>query len=333
MRAAQIHAYGPPEVLRVEEVPDPRPGPKDVLIEVHASSVNPVDYKIRYGYQRGVIWYKMPRILGMDVSGVVREVGAEVTDFAPGDEVWSSPHHLGGGTYAEMVAVNAREVARKPERLSHLEAATIPLVGLTVWQCLVDKAALQAGERALIQAGSGGVGTFAIQLAKHLGAHVTTTCSPRNFDLVKGLGADEVINYREQGFDEVLEPRSIDVFLHAVGPEDRKRGLTVLKKGGRHVSIDGGIPARAKKVGAWLAIPWTGLSLVGFKLRATLAGRKSAMVTRKPLGAQLAEIAAIVDAGGIDPVIDKTFPLDEIAEAHRYIETGRASGKIAIAIR
>mgnify|MGYP001236035525 CR=1 FL=1 len=202
MKAARIHGYGGPQVLVIDDVPPPQCGVDDVLVEVHASSVNPIDCKIRAGSQRGAVRLSLPARLGMDVSGVVVEVGSHVTGFVVGDEVWSSPHHKRQGTYAELIAIRADEVAKKPASMTHAQAASIPLVGLTAWACLVDAADLKAGESVLIEAGSGGVGCFAIQLAKHLGAHVATTCSGRNEELVRALGADTVVDYTKESFDE-----------------------------------------------------------------------------------------------------------------------------------
>ena len=194
MKAARIHRYGSANELRIDDVAEPTVGPHDVLIEVHAASVNPIDTKIRAGYQRAVVRKRLPTTLGLDVAGVVTGVGNEVSRFEVGDAVYSSPTHRREGTYAEYVAVDERQVARAPAGLSHLEAATLPLVGLTAWHCLVQAACLTRGERLFVQAGSGGVGVFAIQLGKHLGAEVATTTSKRNADLVRELGADRVVD-------------------------------------------------------------------------------------------------------------------------------------------
>ena len=215
MKAATIRAYGGPEVFAIEEVPDPEVGPRDVLVEVRAAGINPVDAKMRRGVQRAIAPKRMPAVLGLDVSGVVVAVGAKVSRFGVGDEVFGSPTHRRQGTYAELVSVNERELALKPARLSHLQAASIPLVAQTAWQSLVTRARLGAGESVFIQAGSGGVGTFAIQLAKHLGAEVTTTTSAHNLSLVKRLGADRTIDYRRERYDELL--CEMDVALECLG--------------------------------------------------------------------------------------------------------------------
>lgn len=334
MRAARIHAYGPPEVLVVDEVPAPAPGPRDLLVEVHASSVNPVDYKIREGGQRALIHYRLPWILGLDFSGVVVGVGKRVTRFRVGDEVYGSPTHRRPGCYAERVCIDERAAARKPANLTHAEAATIPLVGLTAWDALVVKGRLRSGQRALIHAGSGGVGTFAIQLAKALGAHVATTCSERNAELVRGLGADEVIDYRARRFDDVLPVRSYDFVLDALGGEERERSFRVLRRGARLATMIGGFPEAAKKHGPWLGAIVALSGLVSLTVRGRVRHGVSVQhVLRETDGRLLEPITALIERGAIRPVIDRVLPLGEIAEAHRLIETGRARGKIVIDTR
>ncbi len=331
MRAARIHAYGDASQFRVEDAPDPVAGDGDVLIRVVASSVNPIDFKMRGGVLRRGAPRKMPTILGMDVSGVVEQVGAGVTRFRVGDAVYSSPSHKRNGTYAEKVVIKASEVAHKPASLTHDEAASLPLVGLTAWRSLVTIGKLQPGEKALIQAGSGGVGTFAIQLAKALGAEVATTCSERNVQLCKDLGADHVVNYREAKFDEVLEPQ--DLVLHALGNDELIRGRKVLKKGGRIMSISAQLPMSVKRWGPTLGLVATGCRIGKFGLATKLVhGKTAKSITRVASSDDLDAITALVEAGKIRPVIDKRFPLEEIADAHRYSESGRARGKIVITV-
>lgn len=332
MRAARIHRYGPPDVLQVDDVEPPRPGPRDLLVEVHASSVNPVDVKIRSGGQRAIIHYRLPWILGLDFSGRVVEVGDEVTRFSVGDEVYGSPTHRRPGCYAEMLAVDERVASRKPANMSHHEAASIPLVGLTAWDALVVKGRLKAGDKALIHAGSGGVGTFAIQLAKDLGAHVATTCSARNEELVRSLGADEVIDYREQKFEEVLS--GYDFVLDAIGGETRDRSFRVLKRGGRLATMIGGFPDATKKHGVALGVLVAVGQLASITLRGPMIhGVSVHHVLREADGTMLGQITRRIERGAIRAVIDRVVPLDEIAEAHAYSETGRARGKIVIAVR
>lgn len=330
MRAAVIDRYGSPDVIRIAEVPRPAPGAGDVLVRVVATSVNPVDCKQRQGIQRAIVRKTMPAILGMDLSGVVEQVGAGVTAFAVGDAVWSSPGHKRPGTYAEFVVVEQGALALKPPSLSHAEAASLPLVALTAWDCLVTAAKLGPGQRVLIQAGSGGVGTVAIQLARHLGAEVVTTCSAANAQLVSDLGAHRVIDYRSEDFAETLE--GLDVVLECMGPAVWSDALRVVRPGGVVTAIATGFPTAAKRWGPWLAplaVVWT---LVSGVIGARLRGKRLVPVVRKASGANLAAIGKIVEAGGLRPVIDRTFPLADLAEAHRYSETGRTRGKIVIEV-
>lgn len=329
MRAARIHRYGPPEVLVVDEVPEPTIGPRDLLVDVHASSVNPIDVKIRSGGQRALIHYTLPWTLGLDFSGVVKAVGSRVTRFGVGDEVYGSPTHRRPGCYAERLAVDERDAARKPTNLSHHEAATIPLVGLTAWGALVVQSRLRAGQKVLIHAGSGGVGTFAIQLAKDLGAHVATTCSARNVELVKSLGADEVIDYGETKFEDVL--RDYDVVLDAIGGEVRERSIRILKPGGHLATMIGGFPEAVKRHGALLGPPRALAGLVSLTLRGVLVhGIGVHHVLRESDGRILEAITQRIERGAIRSVIDRVHSLEQIATAHTYIESGRARGKIVI---
>lgn len=332
MRAARIHEYGEPEVFRIEEVDEPTCGPKEALVDVRASSVNPIDYKIRGGGQRSVVWLSMPSKLGLDLSGVVTSVGEQVTGFAVGDEVYASPSHRRIGTYAERIAVRESELAHKPKNLTHEEAASIPLVGLTAWDCLVGAADLQPGERVLVQAGSGGVGTFAIQLAKALGAaEVLTTCSPRNHELVRSLGADVCIDYRTEDWEEVA--KDVDVILESVGGDDVRRAIRTVRRGGRVACITAGLPTYTAQYGPALGLTAM-VSKTATRMMCAALGRnvKLRFVTRKASGANLQAITDLIEAGSIRPVIDRVFPLDAIADAHRYLETGRARGKVVIDI-
>jgi NADPH:quinone reductase-like Zn-dependent oxidoreductase len=331
MRAARIHRYGAADELRIEEVPEPTPGPHDVLVEVHAASVNPIDAKIRAGFQRALVHKTFPTILGLDVAGVVAAVGAEVSRFAVGDAVFSSPTHRREGTYAEYVAIDEQQVARAPEGLSHLEAATLPLVGLTAWQCLVEAARLRRGERLFVQAGSGGVGMFAIQLGRHLGAHVATTTSARNADLVRELGAERVIDYAAERYDDVLG--DYDVALESLGGEHKARARSILRRGGRLTYINTGLPPLVRRYGPHLGVAAAGLAMATFAFSSRLRGVKAKAVVRSPDGEQLAEIAQLVELGAIRPLVADVFPLADVAAAHKSLESGRTRGKIAIAVR
>jgi NADPH:quinone reductase-like Zn-dependent oxidoreductase len=308
MKAIRIHAYGNPETLTYEDAPLPEAGAGDVRVRVHAAAVNPVDWKIRAGYLASMISYQMPLTLGWDVSGVVDQVGADVTHLSVGDPVYSRPDITRNGTYAEYAVVRASEVAAKPETLSHNEAAAVPLAGLTAWQALFDHAQLKKGERVLIHAGAGGVGSFAIQFAKWAGAHVIATGSAASEALIRDLGADEFVDYRAQRFEEVLA--KVDVVLDTIGGETQARSIQLLNSGGRLLSVVGAPDAGAlAKVGA------TGGAF---------------MV--QPSSEELGSIAQLIDAGTVRVLIDSVFPLSEARAAHEKSQTGRAKGKIVLEV-
>lgn len=331
MRAARLHRYGGPDELVVEEVPLPRCDARQVLIRIHAAAVNPVDWKIRGGAQRAVIRLKLPFILGMDLSGVIVAIGADVRGFAVGDEVYSSPHHKIQGCYAEYVAVDAAQVARRPASISHIEAAGVPMVGLTAWRCLVTAGHLQAGQKVVITAGAGGVGSIAIQIAKALGAYVATTCSERNRQFVEELGADEVLDYRSQRVDDVLS--GYDLALDVYGGDDTARLRRVLKRGGRLVAITGDLPGLVKRYGPILGVGAMIFRTAGMMLSSRLFhGITARHVVRRPDGSELAELTTLIERGAVKPIVDRVFPLEQIADAHRYSESGRARGKIIVAV-
>lgn len=333
MKAVRIHEYGGDDVLRVEDVPEPTPGPDDVLVDVHAAAVNPVDWKIRSGSQRAVVRLRLPAILGMDVSGVVAAAGDRVTQFRAGDEVFASPHHRRQGGYAERVAIRAAECARKPANLTHVEAAALPLASLTAWGCLVDHGRVEPGQRVLIHAGAGGVGSVAIQLAKHLGAEVATTCSARNIDWVRSLGADRAIDYGAEDFAAVLAGE-IDVAVDAVGGDVARRTVRAVRRGGRLVTIQTDLPAHVARFGPRLGVAVAAARLVGFAVRARVArGVRVSLVVRRPDGRRLARIAELCEAGALRPVVGAEFPLDDVAAAHRLSESGHARGKVVLRVR
>jgi NADPH:quinone reductase-like Zn-dependent oxidoreductase len=328
MKAARIHEYGGP--VRVEEAPRPSPGPGDLLVQVRAASVNPVDFKIRDGKLKALVRYRMPLTLGNDLSGTVVAVGAGVSAFKPGDEIFARLDKVRIGAFAELALVRETAAARKPARLSHVEAASLPLVGLTAWQAMVDIARLQPGARILIHAGSGGVGTFAIQLGKHLGCWVATTAGARNLELVRKLGADQAIDYRAQQFDEVLD--GLDFVLDTQGGATLHRSFAVVKPGGCIVSI-GGLPD-AKFARSWGLNPFLVLAL-GFLARketrlARQRGVRYEYLFMHASGTELSRIAELVEGGVIQPVIDRTFPLDQVREALAWCESGRATGKVVL---
>jgi len=308
MKAIRIHAYGAGDTLSYEDAPMPEPGPGDVRIRVHAAAVNPVDWKIREGYLSSMLPYAMPLILGWDVSGVIDQVGADVSGLAVGTAVYSRPDIMRDGAYAQYVVVRASEVAAKPDRLSHNEAAAVPLAGLTAWQGLFDHAQLQKGERVLIHAGAGGVGSFAIQFAKWAGAHVIATASAANEALVRELGADEFVDYRSQRFEEVLE--KVDVVLDTIGGETQERSFSLLNRGGRMFSVVG--TPDADKLAA--------------------AGATGGTFMVQPNREQLKRIAALIDEERVRVLVDSVFPLSEARAAHDKSQTGRAKGKIVLEV-
>jgi NADPH:quinone reductase-like Zn-dependent oxidoreductase len=333
MKAFITDRYSKQDPMRLGEMPEPELGDDDVLIEVHAAGLNQLDSKIKSGEFKLILPYRMPLVLGHDVAGVVSRVGSRVQQFKVGDEVYSRApdHHI--GTLAQFIAVNESAVARKPASLSMEEAASIPLVGLTVWQALVEKANLKKGQRVFIQAGSGGVGTFAIQLAKHLGAIVATTTSTANVDWVRRLGADIVIDYRKQDFESILH--GYDVVLNSQDGKTLEKSLRILKPGGQLISISGPPdPAFAADIGApgFVKLILRLLSS-GVRRRAKRLGVDYSFLFMKASGGQLREITPLIDAGAIRPVVDKVFPFESTNEAMAYVEAGRAKGKVVIKVK
>lgn len=333
MKAFVLERYANKGELRQAEVPAPELRDDEVLVEVHAAGVNLLDAKIRSGEFKLILPYRLPVVLGHDVAGIVARVGARVRQFRPGDEVYARADDFRIGTFAEFVAVKASSLAPKPEGLSMEEAASIPLVGLTAWQALVEKAGLKKGQKVFIQAGSGGVGTFAIQLAKHLGAVVATTTSAANAALVKRLGADLVIDYRTQDFEDVL--RDCDVVLNSQDAKTLAKSLRVLKRGGRLVSISG---PPDPEFGQAIAAPGfvkLAVRLLSWSVRrkARARGVGYSFLFMRAEGNQLREITRLIEAGAIRPVIDRVFPFESTNEALAYVEAGRAKGKVVIKLK
>ncbi|MGH8522763.1 MAG: NADP-dependent oxidoreductase [Gammaproteobacteria bacterium] len=308
MKAVRIHVYGGPEVLKYEEAPRPKPGAGEVLIRVHAAGVNPVDWKIREGYFKGRVDHSLPLILGWDLSGVVEATGPGVAGLEEGEEVYSRPDIVRDGADAEYIVVRETEVALKPTSIDHIHAAAIPLAALTAWQSLFDAGGLSTGQKVLIHAAAGGVGSFAVQLAKWKGAHVIGTASIRNQDVVKNLGADETIDYRTTRFEEVIH--EVDVVFDTIGGETQKRSWKVLKKGGILVSIVG--PPSAKE--------------------ATAHGVRQASVFVQPSAAQLTELAKLVDSGKLKAIVETVLPLSEARRAHELSQAGHTRGKIVLEV-
>src|SRR5437763_2395135 len=308
MKAIRIHNYGGPKVLQYEDAPRPKPQTDEVLIRVHAAGVNPIDWKVREGYMKDFWPHKFPLILGWDLSGVVEEVGPRVSRFKKGDEVYSLPDPTRNGAYADYIVVRESELALKPNALHHIRAAAVPLAALTAWQLLFDTAQLQQGQRVLIHAGSGGVGHFAVQLAKWKGAYVFATASNKNQDLLRELGVNEPIDYTQQRFENVV--RNIDIVLDTLGGETQERSWSVLKKRGVVVSlVQPPSEEKAKELGV-----------------------RAAILAAQPNGAQLAEIANIADSGKLTPVINRILPLSEARRAHELSQSGHTHGKIALRV-
>lgn len=333
MKAFIIDRYSRTDSLRLGSMPEPELRADDVLIEVHAAGMNLLDAKIKSGEFKLILPYRMPLVLGHDVAGVVIRIGSRVRQFKIGDEVYSRPADHRIGTFAQFIAVNENDVALKPRHLTMEEAASIPLVGLTAWQALIERTHLKKGQKVFIQAGSGGVGTFAIQLAKHIGATVATTTSSANIDLVKSLGADIVIDYRKDDFEKALQ--GYDVVLHSQDAAALQKSLRVLKPGGSLVSISGPPdPAFAKGAG----VPWfVGLIVRllswGVRRKAAHCNLKYSFLFMRANGPQLREITRVIEAGAIRPVIDRVFPFESTNEALAYVESGRAKGKVVVKLK
>lgn len=333
MKAFIVGKYSKTSNLRQIEVPEPSLQDTDVLVEVHAAGVNLLDSKIRSGEFKLILPYRPPFILGHDVAGIVIRVGSKVRKFRLGDEIYARPRDGRIGTFAEYIAINEDDVALKPGTLSMEDAASIPLVALTAWQALVERADLKEGQKVFIQAGSGGVGTIAIQLAKHLGATVATTASAASVDLVKSLGADVVVDYRKDDFEQVLS--GYDAVLNSQDAATLQKSLNVLKSGGKLISISGPPDpefAREKNLNPVLKLV---LRVLNHSIRAK-AGRHGvsySFLFMQAQGDQLRRIAALIESGVIHPVVDRVFPFDETNEALTYVETGRAKGKVVIKVR
>ena len=333
MKAFVVDRYGKKDGVRIGEMPDPEVRENDVLVQVHAAAVNLLDSKIRNGEFKLILPYRLPLILGNDVAGVVVRVGSRVRRFKPGDQVYARPPQDRIGSFAELISMNEDAVAITPKKLTMEEAASIPLVGLTAWQALIERANLKKGQKVLIHAGSGGVGTFAIQLAKHLGAIVATTTSAANLDLVKSLGADTAIDYKTTDFEKVLS--DYDVVLNSLGTETLNKSLQVLKPGGKLISISGPPdPDFAKDMGA----PWIlrqAMRLLSYRIRKKAKRHhvSYSFLFMKADGDQLRAITSLIDSGIIRPVVDRVFPFESTKEAMAYVEHGRAKGKVIVKVR
>jgi NADPH:quinone reductase-like Zn-dependent oxidoreductase len=309
MKAVRFHNYGAPDVLIYEDVPKPEPAAGEALIRVHATSVNPIDWKIRAGYLRSFREYPLPFILGWDVSGVIESVGTGVTRWKPGDEVYSLPDPARSGAYAEFISVDTGRLARKPKRLDHIQSAAIPLAGQTAWQALFETAGLKAGQKVLIQAAAGGVGHLAVQFAKIKDLYVAGTASGRNQDFLKQLGCDLPINYETTRFEDLTF--DFDAVIESMGGEVRSRSWKALKKGGILVALIGPPPAdeEAKAHDVRATVIW---------------GQNNSD--------QLEEIGQLADSGKVRPEIAAVFPLRDAAKAHQMSETEHIRGKIVLQV-
>lgn len=330
MKAFVVDKYKKKGALRLTNVPEPELRDADVLVRIHATTVNLLDSKVRDGEFKLFLPYRPPFVLGHDVAGTVVKTGPKVKRFKVGDEVYARPRDHRIGTFAEFISMSEDDVALKPQNLSMEEAASIPLVGLTAWQALVEVGKVKPGQKVFIQAGSGGVGTFAIQLAKHLGAMVATTTSAKNIDLVKSLGADVVIDYTTQDFEKVLS--GYDLVLNSQDTKTLEKSLRVLKPGCQLISISGPPdPAFAKDLGLNLFLKLVMRLLSrGVRKKANGLGIRYSFLFMRAQGQQLSEITSLIESGAIRPVVDKVFPFEKAGDALAYVETGHAKGKVVI---
>jgi len=333
MKAFSISHYKKNSELQLADMPEPIVREDEVLVEIYAASVNLLDSKIKSGEFKLILPYKMPLILGHDVAGVIIKVGSRVKNFKVGDEIYARPSDFHIGTFAEFISINEKDIALKPKNLTMEEAASIPLVGLTAWQALIEKSNIQKGQKVFIQAGSGGAGTFAIQLAKYLGATVATTASEKSFNFLKNLGADLLIDYKTQNFEDVLI--DYDVVLNSQDSKTLEKSFEVVKSQGKIISISGPpTPVFAEEFN----LPWYVkfvTKLLSSKVR-KIAKKQNinySFLFMKANGKQLAEITKVIESGKIKPVIDKVFPFENTNAAVKYVESGRAKGKVVIKMK
>jgi NADPH:quinone reductase-like Zn-dependent oxidoreductase len=318
MKAIRIHAFGGPEVLKIEDVARPVPASDEILVQVYASGINPADWVVRQGGNDLLRpFLKLPMILGLDAAGIVAEVGSEVTAFKKGDAVYGVPNFPGDGSYAEYCAGKAIRFALKPKSLGFNEAAGVPSAALTAWTALFGHGQIQPGQRILILGASGGVGSFAVQFAKAKGAYVLGLASAGNLEYLKQLGADEVLDYQNQNFEELLQ--DIDLVLEASPLRDNKerlKAVSVLSEGGIFVSVNVDLPASEEVLAAM-----------------TKKRVQGEFPAYQPKGDWLAEIAQLIDDGHVKVIISKVYPLEQVAEAHRESETWHVQGKLVLEIK
>ena len=311
MKAAQISEYGDPSVIKISEVEKPVPARDQVLVEVHASSINPFDTAIRSGVYKDSIKLNLPVTLGGDIAGVVAEIGAEVSNIKVGDKVYGQANVVAGnsGAFAEFAATSAKQAAKMPGNLDFNEAASLPLVGVSAWQAIAEHVKLQPGQRIFIHGGTGGIGTIAIQIAKHIGAYVATTASEDGIEYVNALGADEVIDFKNQDFSKILN--GFDAVFDTVGGDDFTKSLNILKKGGIAVSMIAQAPEEKAK-----------------ELEVTALTQATKVTTDA-----LDELSKLIESGAVKPQVDKVYKFENIAEAFSAKETGTVKGKIVTEIR
>jgi NADPH:quinone reductase-like Zn-dependent oxidoreductase len=328
MKAFVVEKYGKGG-LHAAQVPVPATGPSDVLVRVHAASINPLDKLVRNGEFKLLLKYRLPFVLGHDLSGVVTQVGAEVHHYKVGDEIYARPRDLHIGAFAEYIAINQADIALKPRSLTMEEAAAVPLVALAAWQALVEVAQIKPGQKVLVHGGAGGLGSTVIQLAKHLGAYVATTANGKDAAKVRSLGADEVIDYTKADFAQLLA--GYDVVLDSLGGDNLTKSLTVLKSGGLAISVVGPPDAAfAGQLNRPLLKPVMALLSRKVRAQARRLGVRYAFFFMRADGAQLKKLASLYDSGALRPVVDRTFPFDQTLDAIAYVEQGRAKGKIVI---
>ncbi len=330
MKALVFKRYGGPEQIGFADLPRPVPKPDEILVRVHAAGLNPIDTMIPKGTFKPFLKFRLPATLGSDLAGVVEEVGSRVTRFKPGDAVFASIFDLGTGALAEFAVVPESVAALKPANLDFVQAASIPMVGLTSWQALKERVNLRPGQRLFVPAGSGGIGTFAIQLAKHLGAKVATTTSAGNAALVRSLGADEVIDYKTQEFEEVL--RDYDAVLGTVRGDTLEKSIGILKPGSHVVSLIGPPDAAFGRARGMNVVMQFVFGLLSRKIHRLARKREVgySFLFVHPDGGQLAAIGKLLDAGTLRPVVDQVFPFEQAKEALAYLEKGRAKGKVVV---
>lgn len=332
MKALVLKRYGKSPDIGFAEVPRPTLQPDELLVQVHAVGLNPVDNAIPSGTFKPILKFRLPATMGSDIAGVVTEVGSRVTRFKPGDAIFASVFDLGRGSLAEFAAVPESVAAPKPANLDFVQAAAVPMVGLTSWQALKERANLRPGQKVFVPAGAGGIGTFAIQLAKHFGAKVGTTTSTGNVERVSSLGADEVVDYKKQEFDKTL--RSYDVVLGTIRGDAIEKSIGILKSGGKIVSLVGPLDAafaRTRRLNFVLTFVFWLMSHKVMRLARKRKVTYSFLFVR-PDGGQLAEIGELLRSGSIRPVIDKVFPFEQAKAALEYLAQGRAKGKVVVKI-